>query len=92
MPRWMKVNKICLNPKMPHQLSLENASQLVIDIGDPKTKDDSVSLTRITKMKNLECLELRHFSTQSDIEKCQEILGRYRFHIGPKRSHMLFCS
>ena len=73
MPRWMKVNKICLNPKMPHQLSLENASQLFIDIGDPKIKDDSFSLTRITKMKNLECLELRHFSTQSDIEKCQEI-------------------
>ena len=73
LPRWMKVNKICLNPKMPHQLSLENASQLFIDIGDPKIKDDSFSLTRITKMKNLECLELRHFSIQSDIEKCREI-------------------
>ena len=86
LPLWMKVKKICMNPKVPEPLSLENASHLVIDLGDPETKDDSFSLTRITKMKNLECLELRNLGTfyhnynlvyyeiQRDIEKFQEIL------------------
>ena len=89
LPRWMKVKKICMNPKVPEPLSLENASHLVIDLGDPETKDDSFSLTRVTKMKNLECLELRNLGTfydgedlyqhlyyldlPSDVAKCQEI-------------------
>ena len=62
LPNWIKVTKICFNPKETHieSLSLEHASKLVVDIFNHPVQLKEVHLANIAKMKNLETIQFRN--------------------------------